>query len=66
METWNKMKTLSEKVGDIEVFYSNNAWRRYNIQYADRLGDYHNIYQNSKPTITELKELQNLIKKGMR
>ena len=60
---WIEMKTLSNKVSDIEVYYSNKGWRRYNIQYVDRLGDYHNIYQNQKPTLSELKELKEKITK---
>ena len=58
---WIKMKTLCDKVEDIEVFYSKYAFRRYNIQYYNGY-DYDNIYQNQKPTIKELKQIQKRIR----
>ena len=58
---WTKMKTLCDRVEGIEVFYSNYAFRRYNIQCHNGY-DYVNIYQNQKPSVKELKQIQKRIK----
>ena len=52
---YKAMKTLTGKVADVNVYYSNDEFRRYSIELT---GGYEPsyIYQNSRPTIKELRE----------
>lgn len=46
---------LKSKIEGVEVFRDSKAFRKYQIVITDRLGDTHNVYFNSKPSIKQLK-----------
>lgn len=50
---------MKNKVEDIRVFKDIRAFRVYEIILTDRIGDTKCIYQNTKPTVKELKEFRN-------
>lgn len=53
---YKEMKTLSNKVGNVKVYWSSTEFRRYAVRITDRLGEYKFMYMNNKPTLKELKE----------
>jgi hypothetical protein len=56
MAEYKEMKSLN-KVEDVTVFWSNTEFRRYAIRFNLRGVDEGWVYQNQKPTITELRAM---------
>jgi len=56
---YTEMKSLSDKVKNVNVYYAkpkHSEFRRYSIEVIDRLGEQRYVYQEQKPTLTELKD----------
>ena len=56
---YTEMKSLTNKIENVNVYYAkprNSEFRQYSIEVIDRQGEPRYVYQNQKPTLTELKD----------